>query len=82
MQINNNTHHLNIIITKLKTKTHTQKSDEIQNAQTPFKWATFTYAGKQTKHITKLFKNTNPKNCLKDKQCSGTSIHPKTLQTP
>ena len=40
-----NTHHLHII-TKLKTKIHTQKPDEIQDAQTPFKWATFTYTGK------------------------------------
>ena len=59
------THHLNNVVSKLKTKSHTQQTDEIQGAQTPFKWAAFTYTGKQTKHITKLFKNTNPKIAYK-----------------
>jgi uncharacterized protein involved in tolerance to divalent cations len=29
------------------------------------KWATFTYVGKETRHITKLFKNTNTKTAFK-----------------
>ena len=61
------THHLNNVVSKLKTKSHTQQTDEIQDARTPFKWATFTYTGKQTKHITKLFKNTNLKIAYKTK---------------
>ena len=51
-----NTHHLNNVVSKLKTKSHTQQTDEIQDARTPFKWAAFTYTGKETKHITKISK--------------------------
>ena len=28
------------------------------------KWAKFTYVGKETKFITRLFKNTPPENCF------------------
>ena len=51
------THQLNNIISKINNKSRTKQTDEIHDARTPIKWATFTYTGKQTKCITKLFKN-------------------------
>ena len=79
-----NKHHLNNVISKLQTKSHTQQTDEIQDAQTPFKWATFTYTSKQTKHITKLFKNTNLKIADKTNttlECLLTQQHDKHHKT-
>ena len=55
------TQHLNNIISKINNKSRTKQTDEIHDVLTPIKWATFTYTGKQTKYITKLFRNTNLK---------------------
>jgi hypothetical protein len=39
------------------------------------KWATFTYIGKQTRFITKLFKNTNIKIAYKTQNAIGKQLH-------
>jgi hypothetical protein len=53
------THHLNNTVSKQNPISHTQQTDDIHDIATPKKWATFTYTGKETKYITKLFKNMN-----------------------
>ena len=59
------THHLDNIVPKMNAKSRTQQNDERHDTRTPIEWATFTYTGKQTKYITKLFKNTNLKIAYK-----------------
>ena len=49
------THHLDNIVPKMNAKSRTQQNDERHDTRTPIEWATFTYTGKQTKYITKLF---------------------------
>ena len=55
------THHLDNIVPKMNAKSRTQQTDEMHDTRKPIKWTTFKYTGKQTKYITKLFKNTNIK---------------------
>ena len=55
------TRHLDNIVSKKNITSRIQQTDEVHNTHTPIKWATFTYTGKQTKNITKLFKNMNLK---------------------
>ena len=47
-------------LTSFNAKQHTQQ-DTREEKQKQYKWATFTYVGKQTTFISKLFKNTNIK---------------------
>ena len=65
------THHLDNTVSKKDTKCCIQRTDEMHDARTPIKWATFTYTGKQTKYITKLLKNTNLKIAYKTKNTVG-----------
>ena len=45
------THHLDNIVFKKNITSRIQQTDEVHDARTPVKWATFTYTGKQTKYI-------------------------------
>jgi hypothetical protein len=49
----------------IKTKPNMNKTPNIIPKQ---KWATFTYIGKETRTITKLFKNTNIRTAYKTKK--------------
>lgn len=46
-------------------KLKTNKNVEIKQAKPQPKWAKFTYVGKQTKYILKVFKNSNLKIAYK-----------------
>jgi hypothetical protein len=45
--------------TQIQRKVNTMTEDNDKKTNTQEKWATFTYVSKQTKYITKMFKDTN-----------------------
>jgi hypothetical protein len=48
-----------------------------ENTQTDKKWVTFTYVGKETRHITKLFKNMTVKTAYRTKNTIKRFLQPK-----
>jgi hypothetical protein len=58
----------------IKTKPHMNKTPNIIPKQT---WATFTYIGKETRTITKLFKNTNIRKAYKTNNTIQNHLQPK-----
>jgi hypothetical protein len=65
-----NNYHPNNTAFRIKkpNKNTSHKTQDIPlNSLENKKWAVFTYAGKETRHITKLFKNTNIKPAFKTK---------------
>jgi hypothetical protein len=51
-----------------------------ENTQLEKKWVTFTYIGKETRHITKLFKNTTVKTAYKTRNTVKRLLQPKLQQ--
>jgi len=61
-------------------KPHTQSDgSNIHKTQQKIKWATFTYMGKCTTYITKLFRNTNIKVAYKTNNTIGKILTNRTL---
>jgi hypothetical protein len=59
-------HYITIIIIETKKQPASQKQNvDIDPEHRKTKWATFTYSGKETRKITKLFKDTQIKIVLK-----------------
>ena len=52
--------HNNKYDTTVLSKVHNNKTEQKQDNQQK-RWAKFTYVGSETRHITKLFRNTNIK---------------------
>jgi hypothetical protein len=61
------------------SRNHKQNKNTSQKHQTT-KWATFTYYGKRTKEITKLFKETNIKIAFRTKNTIQNSVKPRIQQ--
>ena len=53
------------------TAKHLVRHDNQEQEQQHKNWATFTYIGKQTTYITKLFKNTNVKIAFRTQNTIG-----------
>jgi hypothetical protein len=77
---------LNVMKSALHTTYNTNQIKKHYNSQTPIhkikktKWATFTYSGKETRTITKLFKETHIKIAYRTRNTRANTLklHPQT----
>jgi hypothetical protein len=69
----------------LKQKQYNKKDTNLlvnnshENTQIEKKWVTFTYVGRETRHITKLFKNTTAKTAYRSRNIMKRCLQPKLL---